>query len=213
MIQDPKSVLDENNLNGPSAQADFAYWSMMPSWTLDEAIALSFGKAPEQVNWPTVEPLIEGLPFAQEYRRRRELVARCVKSQDLSDPIRPNVFLGWAISIGLHIPTDLVSAIEARGFEMIDWRVRYQKLLLETEAEREEQRQSIGGLELRIAVLSDELDQRKKEIGTKDKIRISAIFHQPRYLSGEGFYPELVHGDWGAGCCRRCQPWFIQVLR
>ena len=29
----------------------------MPKWTLDEAIALSFGKEPSQVNWAKVEGL------------------------------------------------------------------------------------------------------------------------------------------------------------
>ena len=36
--------------NQPRAAADFDYWSKMTHWTLDEAIALSFGKAPEVVN-------------------------------------------------------------------------------------------------------------------------------------------------------------------
>jgi hypothetical protein len=44
-----KSDYDENQrvFNRPSAVADFDYWSRMSYWTLDEALALSFGKAPE----------------------------------------------------------------------------------------------------------------------------------------------------------------------
>jgi hypothetical protein len=166
VTQAPKpKPLDEDRLNGPSAQADFAYWSMMPRWTLDEAIALSFGKAPEQVNWSTVEPQIDALPFAAEYGRRRELVMRCVTSQDLFDPIMPTVFLGWAISTGLSVPSGLVSAIEARGFEMINWKSRYETLLRELEVEKQER----SGLELQIEVLSWELAQQKKEIGTRER--------------------------------------------
>src|SRR5262249_33105390 len=37
----------ERFFNQPYAKADFAHWSKATYWTLDEAMALSFGKAPE----------------------------------------------------------------------------------------------------------------------------------------------------------------------
>ena len=40
----------ERFFNQPSADADFDYWSKMAHWTLDEAVALSFGKSPAVVN-------------------------------------------------------------------------------------------------------------------------------------------------------------------
>jgi hypothetical protein len=36
-----------NFFNQPDAVADYDHWSKTAHWTLDEAIALSFGKAPE----------------------------------------------------------------------------------------------------------------------------------------------------------------------
>jgi hypothetical protein len=48
-----KGELDERDrfFNQPHAAADFVHWSKMAHWTLDEAVALSFGKTPELVNW------------------------------------------------------------------------------------------------------------------------------------------------------------------
>jgi hypothetical protein len=37
----------ERFFNRPHANADFDHWSKAAHWTLDEAIALSLGKAPE----------------------------------------------------------------------------------------------------------------------------------------------------------------------
>ena len=41
--------------NQPRAKADFEYWSKCAYWTLDEAIALSLGKAPQIVSWEKVK--------------------------------------------------------------------------------------------------------------------------------------------------------------
>jgi len=53
--------------NRSSANADFSHWSKATYWTLDEAIALSFGKAPEVVKWESVQSLVGVSPFAFQY--------------------------------------------------------------------------------------------------------------------------------------------------
>ena len=47
-----KSILDEQSrfFNQSSSNADFSDWSKMAHWSLDEAVALSFGKNPKTVN-------------------------------------------------------------------------------------------------------------------------------------------------------------------
>jgi hypothetical protein len=42
--------------HAPSAEVDIDYWSKMAHWSLDEAIALSFGKAPERVGLNAEKP-------------------------------------------------------------------------------------------------------------------------------------------------------------
>jgi hypothetical protein len=39
----------------PHANADYDHWSKAAHWTLDEAIALSFGRAPEIVRWDQLQ--------------------------------------------------------------------------------------------------------------------------------------------------------------
>ncbi len=45
--------------NQAKAQADFSYWLPMDFWTLDEAVALSLGKDPREVNMASVERHLE----------------------------------------------------------------------------------------------------------------------------------------------------------
>jgi hypothetical protein len=45
--------------NQAKAQADFAYWLPMDFWTLDEAVALSLGKDPREVNMASIERYLE----------------------------------------------------------------------------------------------------------------------------------------------------------
>jgi hypothetical protein len=53
----------ERFFNQPNAQADFTYW-VKAAPDLDEAIALSFGKAPELVSWDNVKSFVQISPFA-----------------------------------------------------------------------------------------------------------------------------------------------------
>jgi hypothetical protein len=76
----------------PIANADYEYWSRMAHWSLDEAIALSFGKAPERVNWGNVNGFVEISPFAFQYSRRRVLALRAVHWKQLFDPVLPGIF-------------------------------------------------------------------------------------------------------------------------
>ena len=56
--------------NLPNAAADFEYWSKMAHWTLDEALALSFGKNPKVVSWKSLEKIISYTsPFVLQFRK------------------------------------------------------------------------------------------------------------------------------------------------
>lgn len=80
----------------PQAEADFDYWARVPWWTLDEAIALSFGKDPSCVSWESIQPYCGRSQFAKEYERRRRLAVRFHAINQLSDPVFPGIFLAWA---------------------------------------------------------------------------------------------------------------------
>jgi hypothetical protein len=84
--------------NKPQARADFAHWSKAAPWTLDEAIALSFGRAPEIVRWEQLQKFTAlGSPFVSEYARRRDLATRAVAWNQLYDPVLPGAGIAATI--------------------------------------------------------------------------------------------------------------------
>jgi hypothetical protein len=118
----------ERFFNQPYAEADFDHWSKAAHWTLDEAIALSFGKAPECVNWKSVLPLVGVSAFARQYHRRRDLAQRALTWSQLYDPVLPGIFLAWAKRHEITLPPELEAAVSARGVQIADWKTLYDEL-------------------------------------------------------------------------------------
>jgi hypothetical protein len=75
--------------NRPSAKADFDHWSRAAHWTLEEAVALSFGKNPEIVNWASIGRWRAESSFVLQYARILDLARRAVPWQQLVDPVAP----------------------------------------------------------------------------------------------------------------------------
>jgi hypothetical protein len=69
----------ERFFNQPRPRADIRHWSKAAHWTLDEAIALSFGKAPEVVKWEKIQPFLQISQFAFQYGRVRDLALRALQ--------------------------------------------------------------------------------------------------------------------------------------
>ena len=114
--------------NLKSAKADFVHWSKAAHWTLDEAIALSFDKEPEVVNWKKIEPLIDKTVFAKAYAKRRDLALRASRVNKLSDPVMPVVFISWAKELYIDLPSALLNELEKIGNTAINWRKEWIKL-------------------------------------------------------------------------------------
>ena len=95
--------------NRPEARADFEHWSKAATVTIDEAVALSFGKEPSLANWAVLEPLVGESPFAVEFARRRDLALRA----ELGDPLRLNNFAVWLTAVRLEAHASFVQAVPA----------------------------------------------------------------------------------------------------
>jgi hypothetical protein len=114
--------------NHPGAAADYEHWSRAAHWTLDEAIALSLGKAPELVRWDRLQSLTATKsPFVIQYARRRDLSLRAKTWQQLFDPVLPGIFLAWAKRTDIDVPADLVEAVQKRGVQIADWKDLYEQ--------------------------------------------------------------------------------------
>jgi hypothetical protein len=114
--------------NQPTAKADFVHWSKAVHWTLDEAIALSFGKNPQIVTWDRVKELTNISTFAQRYAQVRDLAHRAMAWNQLHDPVLPGFFLAWARRMEMEVPQELLDQIEKRGIVVADWKDSYDKL-------------------------------------------------------------------------------------
>jgi hypothetical protein len=132
-----KADLEERQrfFNLPHAQADFEHWSRCAHWTLDEAIALSFGKAPEVVSWERLGPYAQFSLFAVQYARRRDLALRAVAWQQLYDPVLPGIFLAWARRNDIPMPQALEAAVRNRGVQVADWKSLYDELKEKTDGQ------------------------------------------------------------------------------
>jgi hypothetical protein len=127
----------ERFFNLPGASADYSHWSRSSYWSLDEAVALSFGRAPELVNWKTVQPYARVSPFAFAYGRLRDLVLRAQTMGQLFDPALPGFYLAWARRNDIAYPIELENRIKAMGILVADWKTRCDDLEKHFLSERE----------------------------------------------------------------------------
>jgi hypothetical protein len=119
----------ERPFNQPYAAADFVHWSKTAHWTLDEAVALSFGKAPEHVHWSVISKYLQISQFAVAYQRRRELALRAAQWKQLYDPVLPTIFLAWAERTDIPVPVELLEAVQKRGVKVADWKSLHDKVV------------------------------------------------------------------------------------
>lgn len=125
---DEKEQLRFYNL--PSSNADFEHWSKTAYWTLEEAVALSFGKNPDLVSWNKLKNHTKNFtsPFIEKYRKTRELTRRAKVAKQISDPVWPGAFITWANRNGLSFPQELVGKVESHGHATPDWKDYYDQL-------------------------------------------------------------------------------------
>jgi hypothetical protein len=114
--------------NQPRAAADFDHWSKAEHWSLEEAIALAMGKAPELVNWAKIQSYSQVSPFVQRYGRLRDLAHRAVPWKKLYDPVLPTIFLKWAKDNEITVPAELSEKVIKLKGEAADWKKNYDEL-------------------------------------------------------------------------------------
>jgi hypothetical protein len=119
--------------NRPSAKADFDHWSRAAHWTLEEAVALSFGRNPEIVNWASIGRWRAESSFVLLYDRLLDLARRAVPWQQLFDPVAPGIFIGWVRRNEIAFPQELEDAVRSRGNHIINWKQNYDELQISYE--------------------------------------------------------------------------------
>jgi len=83
-------------------------WAKAPSWTLREAIILSFDGSPIEPD----QEFEQGLPFDQaEVNRRVEFAKRALRRRELPQDPTPAQFVTWAAKAGFPFPEIWLDAI------------------------------------------------------------------------------------------------------
>ncbi len=107
--------------NKPICVADFEHWSKAAYWSLEEGIALSFGKEPTRIKWETIKNHIQISSFVVHYEKRLELAKRASAMKHIGSTNLPGVFLDWAKRNEIDVPAKLIKLVEARGHIFADW--------------------------------------------------------------------------------------------
>ena len=116
---------------GTNPDADFDCWSKAPCWTVEEGIALSFGKNPRVVNWAILGSC-PGHPFAIEYQSRLDLAVRAKTIGDLQSINRPTDFIRWAKTNGIEFAAELEKAVnQAPKLNVKDLAAEYESVVKE----------------------------------------------------------------------------------
>jgi hypothetical protein len=100
--------------NDVKADADFGYWNRMPTWTLEEAAVLSFGKDPRLVNDETLSQKLsyryKHLQFVKDLNMRVEQIKRSIDADLLKEPITPAKLADWAFTNSVDVSEDIKAA-------------------------------------------------------------------------------------------------------
>ncbi len=114
------------SFNRQEASADFEYWAKAAYWTIDEAIALSFGRDPNRVSWKNISPLTSVSGFAGEFAARRVLARRAVSMGQLAESNIPGFFVAWAERMKVEIAPGLKEALTDLGIQIADWKTLFE---------------------------------------------------------------------------------------
>ncbi len=163
-LADMQREEDARFFNQPHAAADFDHWSKAEHWSLEEAIALAMGKAPELISWVKIQSHGQVSPFVQKYGRLRDLAQRAVRWKKLYDPVLPTIFLKWAKDNEISVPAELSEKVFKLKGGAADWKKNYDELhamydqhVAGWKGVAEKQSELIKSKQKRIAELESEL--------------------------------------------------------
>ena len=126
IAKDAEAAEARQFFNQPQARADFAHWAKLDYWTLEEGIALCFGKSPKVVTRKSVEPARDVSPFARQFMDALEIAARARAMDQIADSNIPGFFIAWAKRMELPFPAEL-EALVAKRAPVMDWQAACEK--------------------------------------------------------------------------------------
>lgn len=142
----------ERFFNKPQARADFGHWAKLDYWTLEEGVALCFGRSPKAVNRKSIEPERDVSPFAKQFMDALEIAARARAMDQIADSNIPGFFIAWAKRMELPFPAEM-EALVAKRAPIMDW----QAACAQWQANSNQWQEAHGKAMARISELEQEL--------------------------------------------------------
>jgi hypothetical protein len=155
--------------NQPHANADFDHWSRAAHWTLEEAVALSFGKEPSIVNSNSIAPYSQTSRFAGQFSKRLDLARRAVPWKKLFDPVLPGIFIGWTKENQIPFPSDLEALLSARGNMIVSWKSNYEALSARYDDLQSQFLETQTNLTKRLDEERQQLEEAQKQLADAEK--------------------------------------------
>ena len=94
---------DRNFLS--SDRIDFNAYLTLPSWSLDEAVSLSFGKTPDQIMGWLGGRTKDDSTAVIEFYKRQNLFKRAADISEVKETDRPAAYIKWADGYGISYPS------------------------------------------------------------------------------------------------------------
>jgi hypothetical protein len=138
------------------------YWCRAAFWTIDEGVALSFGKSPAAVNSVTMARPAKASRFADVFRRAFELARRACVTEQLRPNSPPGEFLAWAQRTGFTVDPRLLAFARSQGVVIEDANARKDRFAL-LSAERDDLRRQLDAANDAISRL-----RRRRLVGDGD---------------------------------------------
>jgi hypothetical protein len=115
------------SINMPLFTQDIEHYAKLRYWTIDEGIALAYGRSPEHATWAKVKPYTQISEFAKTYERAKQIAERAVGLKEIGQTNLPGFFISWAKRMVFPVPATLEQEVAKYG-PIMDWQAYCQKL-------------------------------------------------------------------------------------
>lgn len=202
----------------PNTVPDYDYWCKFDYWTVDEFIALSFGKNPKIINSSYLEKnscsdmyrhgFIEALKFPQEYRKRFDLLSRSIMSisenfKELGERalplenrrMNPQNCISWALGKDIPLPKEISAIYKNEKQTVEDSHKKWAQLKEDYEnlnAQTKTYSENVTRLESNNKELSDKYEKLKaeKSLDIREKRSLLKMIYGMAKV-GYGWEPEF----------------------
>lgn len=193
----------------PKYNADFDYWLKADYWSVEECLALAFGKNPKEIYYNKVSLArcseLKSSPFVKKYFElfdlaERSIVVGSLKTMPNYTPtktenkkVKPLDFVNWAKSKNISLPEKLLGVLQPKATLKEE---HFLEILDKTSKNNQEMLEEITKLRDQLKNKTDELEKIKSEkvLGITEKRSLLKMIYGMAIV-GYGWNPESSRSE------------------